>query len=131
MAALAQLWKPIGLALLLAAVLGYRALLIHERDAARARAAHLQSELSEAQAANSAMHGAVAAQNAAVARLNSKLKRINGEAAARERSAEAQGAASMRRASEEARALARTRMGSGCAAAIRWGNAQSVELARW
>jgi hypothetical protein len=131
MAALAQLWKPIGLALLLAAALGYRALLIHERDAARAKASHLQSELTEAQAANAAMHGAITAQNAAVARLTLKLKQSTDEAAARARSAAAQGAAAMREASDDARVLARARMGSGCAAAIRWGNAQSVELARW
>jgi hypothetical protein len=131
MAVLAQLWKPIGLMLLLAAALGYRALLIHERDAARAQAAHLQSALTEAQAANTAMRNAVTAQNAAVARLSSKLKQSADEAAARERSAATESAAVMRRASEDARALVRARMGSGCAAAIRWGNAESAELARW
>ena len=34
----AKLWKPVAIALLIAAALGYRALLLHQRDAARAAA---------------------------------------------------------------------------------------------
>jgi hypothetical protein len=131
MALLGQLWKPIGLALLLAAALGYRALLIHELDAARAQAAHLQSALTEAQVANTAMRDAVTAQNAAVERLTKKLKQSEDEAVARERLAAAHGAAVMRAASASASALEAARMGSGCIAAIRWGNEESAELAQW
>lgn len=131
MLALTQLWRPVGLALLIVAALAYRALLVRQRDAARAQATHLQVELTEAQAANTAMHQAIVTQNAAVAQLEAKLKQSADEAAARERSAAAQGTAAMRMAAASASALEKARMGAGCEAAIRWGNAQSAELARW
>jgi hypothetical protein len=131
MLALLQLWRPIGLGLLLVAAVGYRALLIHQRDAARAQAAHLGAALTEAQAANAAMRSAVTAQNAAVNRLRAQLKQSADAAAARARAAAAQGAAAIRQAAKSARALEGARMGAGCAAVVRWGNAESAELARW
>jgi hypothetical protein len=107
----AQLWRPIALALLVAAVLGYRALLLHQRDAARAAAAHAAAALADAEASNAALQSAIATQNSAVAQLRAQLAESAGQAAARERAA--------------------ARIDGGCAAAIRWGNAEALELARW
>jgi hypothetical protein len=39
--------------------------------------------------------------------------------------------AAMRTATSGAQALQRARIDTGCAAAIRWGNAQATELGRW
>ena len=44
-----------AIALLIAAALGYRALLLHQRDAARAEAAHLSASLADAEASNAAL----------------------------------------------------------------------------
>ncbi|HZO81155.1 MAG TPA: hypothetical protein VFB33_05625 [Candidatus Binataceae bacterium] len=131
MLSLLQFWRPLGLSLLVAAALAYRALLVHQRDAARAQAARLGAELAAAQAASAAMRQAVAAQNAAVARLRVELRQSAEAAAARDRAAAAEGAAVMRQAAAGARALQRARIDAGCAAAIRWGNVQSAKLARW
>jgi septal ring factor EnvC (AmiA/AmiB activator) len=111
---MAGLWKPAAIALLIAAVLGYRALLLHQRDAARAEAAHLSASLADAEASNASLQSAIATQNSAVAQLRAQL-----------------GAAVMRLAASGARALESARIDAGCAAAIRWGNAQAVELSRW
>ncbi|MGH7840161.1 MAG: hypothetical protein ACREQD_00360, partial [Candidatus Binataceae bacterium] len=68
-----SLAKPLVLVALVAALivglLGYRALLVHQRDAARAQVAGLQAELAGLSAANQAMKAAVTQQNAAVADL--------------------------------------------------------------
>jgi hypothetical protein len=119
-----QLWKPVALALLITAALGYRALLLHQRDAARAAGAHLRTELADAEASNAALQSAIAAQNSAVAQLRAQLEEGVRAAAAR-------GAAAMRSATSGARALEDARIEAGCAAAIRWGNAQAAELGRW
>jgi hypothetical protein len=79
---MAGLWKPVAIALLIAAVLGYRALLVHQRDSVRAEVTHLNASLADAEASG-------------------------------------------------ARALENARIDAGCAAAIRWGNAQAEELSRW
>jgi len=126
-----RLWKPVALALLIAAVLGYRALLLHERDTARAAAAHLSASLADAEASNAALQSAIATQNSAVAQLRTQLEQSARAAAARERAATANGAAVMRMAASGARALESARIDAGCAAAIRWGNAQAAELGQW
>jgi len=126
-----QLWKPVALALLIAAALGYRALLLHQRDAARAEATHLRDSLAGAEASNAALQSAIAVQNSAVAQLRAELEEGVQAAAARERAASARGAAAMRSATSGARALEAARIDAGCAAAIRWGNAQAAELGRW
>jgi len=126
-----QLWRPVALALLVAAALGYRALLLHQRDAARAQAAHLSASLADAEASNTALQNAIATQNSAVAQLRAELEQSVRDAAARERAATAKGAAAMRTAANGAQALERARIEAGCAAAIEWGNAQAAELSRW
>jgi len=126
-----QLWRPVALALLVAAALGYRALLVHQRDAARAASAHLSASLADAEASNMALQNAVATQNSAVAQLRAELEEDQAAAAARERAAAADGQAAMRTAANGAAALKGARIEAGCAAAIRWGNAQAAELGRW
>jgi len=127
----AQLWKPVAVALLIAAALGYRALLLHQRDTARAEAAHLSASLADAEASNAALQSAIATQNSAVAQLRTQLEQGTQAAAAREHAATANGEAVMRTAASGAQALEGARIDAGCAAAIRWGNAQAAELSRW
>ena len=126
-----QLWKPVAVALLIAAALGYRALLLHQRDAARAEVTHLSAALADAEASNTALQSAIATQNSAVAHLRAQLDQSARAAAARERAAAARGVAAMRTATSGAQTLERARIEAGCAAAIRWGNAQAAELGRW
>jgi hypothetical protein len=120
----------VSLALLITAALGYRALLLHQRDTARTETAHLRAALADAEASNAALQSAIAAQNSAVALLRAELEE-SVQAAARERAASARGAAAMRSATSGARALEAARIDAGCAAAIRWGNAEAAELGRW
>ena len=94
-----------AIALLIAAALGYRALLLHQRDAARAAAAHLSASLADAEASNAALQSAIATQNSAVAQLRAELEQGVQAAAARERAATARGTAEMRCGGER-RALA-------------------------
>ncbi|HVB81418.1 MAG TPA: hypothetical protein VNE82_15910 [Candidatus Binataceae bacterium] len=126
-----QLWKPVAIGLLIAAALGYRALLVHQRNTARAEVTRLSASLADAEASNAALQGAIATQNSAVAQLRTQLEQDAQAAAARERAATAKGAAAMRAAASGAQALERARIDTGCAAAIRWGNAQAAELSRW
>jgi hypothetical protein len=126
-----QLWKPAAIGLLIAGALGYRALLMHQRDAARAQVTHLSASLADAEASNAALQGAVATQNSAVTQLRAQLEQDAQAAAARERAAAASGAAAMRAAAVGARTLEDARIATGCAAAIGWGNAQAAELSRW
>src|ERR1700746_1142501 len=99
----AKLWKPVAIALLIAAALGYRALLLHQRDAARAAATHLSASLADAEASNAALQSAIATQNSAVAQMRAELEQGVQAAAARERAATAVGTAAMRTAASGAR----------------------------
>ena len=125
------LWRPVALAPLVAAALGYRALLVHQRDAARAEASHLSASLADAETSNTALQSAIASQNSAVAQLRAELEQGVRDATARERAATARGATAMRAAASGAQALQGARIEAGCAAAIRWGNAQAAELSQW
>src|SRR5258708_5742430 len=69
----AKLWQPVALALLIAAALCYRALLLHQRDAARAAATHLSASLADAEASNAALQSAIATQNTAEAQLRAAI----------------------------------------------------------
>jgi hypothetical protein len=116
---------------LIAAALGYRALLVHQRDTARAEVTHLSASLADAEASNTALQSAIATQNSAVVQLQTQLEQSGRDAAAREGAAAAKGVAVMRTATSGAQVLERARIDTGCAAAIRWGNAQAAELGRW
>ena len=120
-----------AIALLIAGALGYRALLLHQRDAARAQATQLGASLADAEASNAALQSAIATQNSAVAEMRAELEQGVKAAAARERAATAAGTAAMHTAASGARALEGARIDAGCAAAIRWGNARAAELGRW
>src|SRR5260370_34077588 len=63
---LANYWKPIAIAVALAAVFAYRAILIHQRDAARAETASLTMQVADLKSAEAACEGAATRQNAAV-----------------------------------------------------------------
>ena len=127
----AKLWKPVAIALVIAAALGYRALLLHQRDAARAAVTHLSASLADAEASNAALQSAIATQNSAVAQLRTEYRTGRaGRRGARARG-DGRGTAAMRTAASGARALEGARIDAGCAAAIRWGNAQAAELGRW
>jgi len=131
MLALADLWKPLTLALLLAAAFAYRVVLIHQRDAARARAAQLTSRNAVLQASNQALSSAIAASNAAIARFKAKADSAAALARTREQAAARTGAGALDAAAHRAAAIERAPVDSQCEGAIRWGNAQAVGLAGW
>jgi hypothetical protein len=123
--------KPLAILAVIGLLFGYRALLIHQRDAARAQVATLTLELAATTAANQAMKSAVARQNAAVAALTAAAAVAERQAAAQTAEAARSGAEIMRQESARAAALGRAAVPDGCAGAIAWGNAQGPELGRW
>ncbi|HVA81519.1 MAG TPA: hypothetical protein VNF29_11395, partial [Candidatus Binataceae bacterium] len=62
-------WRPLAILAVLGTVALGATVLIHERNAARAHAAALETDLAAARASVAACQGAVAQQNAAVAAL--------------------------------------------------------------
>ena len=127
----ARYWKPCALALVVVAALGYRAVLIHERDAARRDAARLSARNAELETSVRQMTEAVKRQNAAVAALAERAKAASARFATRSRAADARAERTDERAETMARRLAQARIESGCAAAIRWGDREAMELSRW
>src|SRR5260370_16438577 len=81
---LANYWKPIAIAVALAAMFAYRALLIHQRDAARSETASLSMQVADLKSAEPACEGAVARQNAPVNALASASVRESSAAQTRE-----------------------------------------------
>ncbi len=128
---LARAWKPLTLALLLAAGVAYRVVLIHQRDAARVEAAKLTSQNAGLRASIRALNSAIAAQNAALAGLKAKADSVAALARQRERTAAQAGAGALDAAARSAAAIERAPVDSQCAGAIRWGNAQAAGLAGW
>lgn len=63
---LSQYWKPIALAVLIAAGLAYRTVLIHQRDEARDQVAQLTAEATALRTSNQALGASIAQQNTAV-----------------------------------------------------------------
>lgn len=129
--ALLQNWKVLALALMIGTVLIYRAVLIHQRDSARAQVATLSGAAAALRAENASMASAVARQNEAIGALQGKMKLAQQAAAQRE--AQSAGAAE-RTMSEElahANAVRNAPVPAGCQGAINWGNAQGPELGRW
>ncbi|MBF6559120.1 MAG: hypothetical protein IVW56_02430 [Candidatus Binataceae bacterium] len=129
--AILSYWKPIVIVALIAAGLIYRGVLVHQRDAARAQIVELTQQTGALEADNSAMRAAAVQQNAAIAALQSQMAAAN--AAAKSRTAEfaARGAQAMQGELAHATQLDHAAVPAGCAAAIRWGNAQGPELGRW
>ena len=78
-----SMWKPLALIALVGALVGYRALLVHQRDAARRQSVALEAELAGLSATNQAMKAAVEHQNAALTDLTARAAAATQAAAAR------------------------------------------------
>jgi hypothetical protein len=129
--ALSYLTKPLALAAVLAALIGYRALLVHQRDAAKAQAALLGERLSQCAAGAEALKRAIAEQNAALAQLRRDQARAAAAASSRETASVARAQAALKRGIARARAIEKTSVPSGCEGAIKWGNGEGPELSQW
>jgi len=130
---LSHYWKPMALAGLLIAAFAYRAVLVHERDDARGKAAQLTTENAALQSSNQALGAMIDRQNAAVAGLRARADAAENVMAANEDAAARAGAAAVGKAAQQSQALigAPIDPGSGCVGAIRWGNARAAELSSW
>lgn len=130
---LSHYWKPLALAVLLASAFAYRAILIHQRDAAREQGARLTAEAAALRAGNQALGAMIDRQNAAVAELKARADAAVNAMAANEEAASRAGAAAQGTAEQAGRALlaAPIDVNSGCEGAIRWGNARAAELSSW
>jgi uncharacterized protein YlxW (UPF0749 family) len=125
------LWKPIAIAALIAALLAYRAVLVHQRDAARARAQAAQAQVLELQASNAALTSSIAQQNAALDALRARAQAAAAAAGSREAAYAKSGAEAMAAQAARARALREAAVPADCIGAIRWGNAQGPGLGQW
>lgn len=130
-ALLLKLWKPIAIVALIAGLLIYREVLVHQRNAAIAQVKTLTARAAMLQASNAAMQLAVKQQNAAVESLRQKLAQANFQAAQYEREFAAKGAREMLRQAAKAHEIQNAPVPPGCAGAIEWGNAQGPELGKW
>lgn len=130
---ISQYWKALVLAGLMAAAVAYRAILVHQRDQARAQVAQLTAEGAALRVSNQAMTAAINQQNTAVTALKVRADAAVNIMAANEAVALRAGAAAQGQAQQQAQALiaASIDASSGCAGAIRWGNAQAPELSAW
>jgi hypothetical protein len=129
--ALTYLSKPIAVLAVLAALIGYRELLVHQRDAARARAAALNARLDVCAAGAEALKRAIAGQNAAIARLRRDQASAAGAARARETAYAVRAERALQGATARANAIRNARVPSGCEGAIKWGNGEGPELGKW
>jgi len=130
---LSHYWKPLLLAVLVASALAYRAILIHQRDAAQQEVAQLTAEAAALRTSNQALGAMIDRQNAAVAELKATADAAVNTMAANEAAASREGATAEGKAEQQGRALiaAPIDAASGCEGAIRWGNARAVELSSW
>src|ERR1700730_15600184 len=87
---------PLGLAALVAGLVGYRALLVHQRDAARAQVQTLEEQKAGLAQANVSMQQAIARQNQAIDELRTKAAEAVKAAHAREADAAARGASDLK-----------------------------------
>jgi hypothetical protein len=131
LALLSRYWKPLALAAALAAAIAYRAILVHERDAARAAASAATTQLAQYRSAESACETAVARQNAAVAALKADAAREAAAAQTRAENLATAAAASAARENAAARALQGATVAPGCDGAIAWANREAAQLGKW
>lgn len=129
--ALTYLSKPLAVAALIAVLAGYRAILIHQRDAARARAAALGERLDQCAAETDALRRAIAERNAAVARMQSAQAQVAAAERSRETAAAARAEAALKHELAQAKAIENAPVASGCEGAIEWGNGEGPELGQW
>ncbi len=128
---LARYWKPLAIAAIFAAAIGYRAILVHERDAARRDAAASAAAAAQLRADNQSLAQQIRSQNAAVEAIrkaaDEQAQAMSARAQASMRAADSAEAA----ADADARSLAQSRIANGCDEAIRWGREQARELGKW
>jgi len=127
----ARHWRIGVVAIALAVAGAWAAVIIHERNAARAESARLEAQVADLKVSNGSMQAAIAAQNAAVDKLRTTLLSENAAAAARESAATVRGAQMMMTAGNRAAALEHSAVGAGCGAAVAWANRQAKELGAW
>ncbi len=130
---LSHYWKPLLLVALVAAAVGYRAVLLHQRDAARSRVTQLTVEAAALRSSNQALGAMIDRQNAAVAQLKAQADAAMSAMSASENAAAVAAGAADSKAEQQGRALiaAPIDVNAGCAGAIQWGNAQAAELSSW
>ena len=128
---IANYWKPIAIAVAIAAVLCYRAALIHQRDAARAETASIALQLADWKISEAACEDAVARQNLAVNAIAASAARESAAAKTREDNIAASAAAIASDQARRATAILSAPIASDCEGAIKWANAQAPELSRW
>jgi len=128
---IANYWKPIAIAVALAAALAYRGLLIHQRDAARAETASISVQLADWKISEAACESAVARQNLAVNAIAASAARESAAAKTREANVAASAAATASDEARRANAILTTPIANDCASAIKWANAQAGELGKW
>lgn len=124
-------WKPIALAAVLVAAFTYRAVLVYQRNNARAQVISLDKAEDALRAENAAMTAAVKHQNDALDALQGKMQLAERAAAQREAQYANSRAQAMRQVRAHADAIREAPVPAGCQAAIDWGNAQGPELGRW
>ncbi len=129
--AMLQNIKLIALIAMVATALIYRAVLVHQRDSARAQVTALGDAAAALRAENASMATAVARQNAAIGALQDQMNAAEQEAAQREASTAANAARTMKAEVARAQAERNAPVPAGCQGAIEWGNAQGPELGRW
>jgi hypothetical protein len=130
-ALLTQFGKPLAFLALIAAALVYRAILVHQRDAALAQVAAITAQAQQYKAADDECVGAVGRQNDAVAKLQNDEVMVVQAAQTREENLVANAEARAAQARNAADALAHAKVGQGCDAAIKWANQQAPELGKW
>ena len=130
-AALLQNWKLIALALVVATAVLYRAVLVHQRDGARAQVTELSAAAAVLRADNAEMKSSVVRQNAALDALQQKMKAAQIEATQREAQYAASATEAMNKELARASAIRKAPVPAGCQGAIEWGNAQGPELGQW
>ena len=129
--ALKYLWKPIALIAIVAAMIAYRGILIHQRNIARAQVTALEGEVPGLRSSNAALQAAIAQQNAAVDALNQRLRESQAQAQQREQAFAEHASEIMQREYARANAMKNSEVPPGCDGAIKWGNAQGAELGKW
>ncbi len=129
--ALIQNAKWILLLLLILSALAYRAVLIHQRDSARAQVTTLTGAAAVLQSDNASMAAAVARQNAAIDALQARMTLARTNAAARQARYSNSAALALAQGLAHSKNVMSAPIPSGCVGAIAWGNAQAQELGRW
>lgn len=128
---LARYWKPLALVALAAAAIGYRAILIHQRDTARREAAADAAAISRLRADNDSLAREIRNQNDEVEAMrkagDQQAQALGARAQAAARAAQHEAVA----ADAAARALAQSHIADGCDEAMRWGREKAKELGQW